>query len=523
MYILLVIIALVFLVVLFLLFSEKKFDVMSDYNEIKGAYEKYKKKNKALAKNINNLKPYLKKDSNINLSRYEISLDDSFLILKNIPRNVDPYQIARQVGPPSIYKDNVLKLRLGESRGMKPVAVISVNPIDNIDTLTKITYSSKDSTTEGGLIKNEEWENKREFFDEEGLKTIKLRVMDKFNVWSDWVSTEIFVRRHEGVKSIHANNSKLLILNNDGSVYSYDTKNPKDGIVKNPQIKRIKGLSLEGDHSIYISADSKVYALGNNEYAQLGTGDRNNVNELKIAWGLENIVDVCTQSDYSGCVNSEGEVFMWGMNNDNCLGETDSKIVELPFKMKELENVKLLRLGPDYAFAIKYDGTVLGWGNNKYGQLAIGYKSKKMDIVTTLLEGIQDIALAKDYALFVTNSGKVMGVGDNKKHIIGTSYEESVLFPVELKELRDIKKVVCSNTFAIALDYMGYVYTWGKFDIKSDKYSLEPVKIMDLGEVVDIACTINKGFALCNNGDIYEFSNNYSGIRKLGYNDDNEN
>ncbi len=522
MYILLAIIAVIFFIIVSISISEKNIDIMSDYKEIQEAYKKYKKKNKALAKNINNLRPYLKEGSTVNLSRYEISLDDSFLLIKKIPSTIDPNQMAKKIGSPSVYKDGVLKLRLGEKQANKPVAVISISPIDNIDTLTKIKYSSKESIAEEGVIKKEEWENKKEFFDEEGLKTIKLRVMDKYNTWSDWVSTEIFVKREEGVRSIHASNNKLLIINNDGSVDTYDTKAPTEGIVKKEEIKRMKTASVEGEHVLFISSSSKVYSIGNNEYGQLGTGDRNYVDSLKITWGLENIVDICTQSEYSGCVNSEGEVFMWGRNTENCMGETDGKIVELPFKIKDLENVKRLKLGPDYVLALKYDGTVVGWGNNKYGQLAIGYKSKKMEITTTLLEDIKDMAVAKDYALFITNSGKLLGVGDNKKSLLGTSYEESVLFPVEIRELKDIKKVVCSNTFIIALDYMGYVYTWGKFDIKSNRYSMEPAKINELTDVVDIACTINKGFALCNNGDIYEFTNNYFGLRKLGYQNDED-
>jgi len=86
---------------------------------------------------------------------------------------------------------------VGESRltipiviNNKPTAVITMTPNQELTTATIITWSSSTSTDiDGDTIKSVEWDNKQGTYTTAGTYTVKLRVQDEHDLWSDWIST----------------------------------------------------------------------------------------------------------------------------------------------------------------------------------------------------------------------------------------------------------------------------------------------------------------------------------------------
>src|SRR4051794_21849334 len=72
-------------------------------------------------------------------------------------------------------------------------------------------------------------------------------------------------------------------------------------------------------HSIYICADSTVWARGWNYQGELGNGSTDNFNAGKVI-GLNQVVAVATGTSHCLALKSDGTVWSWGYNAEGQLG-----------------------------------------------------------------------------------------------------------------------------------------------------------------------------------------------------------
>ncbi len=506
--------------------NQDEFDIVADYKIIKTAFKTFRNENIGLTKGIENIEKYIPSDADVNLDNYLISMDDKFLLVKKMPKGVNGNEIASTIGGNSVFNNNQLKLSFfTRGTGKEPVAVITIKPLGNVTTTTKIEYAAEASIVDENNILEVEWENNEEYFDTEGVHKVKLRVMDKHFKWSEWESVDIFVAEEKGVKSIAGAGAHLMIIHNNGKVFAHgengfgqlgnctNINNPQiDEIV---QIDKVVDVALGDNHTLFIKADKKVYATGKNDFGQLGTGNRTNSKIPKLTWGVENVIQASAGHGFSAVVTVDGMVFTWGQNENHCLGHNDVHFVDRPSRVVDVENIQAISLGYDFVLALGYDGNVTAWGNNNHGQLGLGYKSKIDDPSTSVLKDIKMVASGRNFSLALTNQGRVMGCGLNKNHQIGFDGEKEVLFPKEINGLKDIEKIVCSNDFSLVLDQTGNIYTWGQYSPVDNEYSMIPVMCDELKYVKDIAVTSNFGYALTENDEIYEFSTKFTNMHKL--------
>lgn len=73
-----------------------------------------------------------------------------------------------------------------------PIAKISMYPDLQVTTQTPVTFSSATSVTYNNSIVEEQWENKQEYYPA-GLNTVRLRVRDDLNNWSQWTEMTFVV------------------------------------------------------------------------------------------------------------------------------------------------------------------------------------------------------------------------------------------------------------------------------------------------------------------------------------------
>lgn len=91
--------------------KEESFDIVHDFKVIKTAMRAFRNENIGLTKGIENLAPYIPKDSHVKLDRYLVSIDDKFLVVKKVPRGVDPVEIAKE----SVASPNILMVGLSSA------------------------------------------------------------------------------------------------------------------------------------------------------------------------------------------------------------------------------------------------------------------------------------------------------------------------------------------------------------------------------------------------------------------------
>lgn len=506
--------------------GQEAYDIYEDFKAIKSAMRAFRKDNKGLSKGIENLKPYMPADARVRLDRYTLSIDDKFLVVKKLPKDVDPLALAQRVGGDSKYANNLLKLSFyAVNLGPEPEAVIDIMPLKNITTTTKLDYSSENSTAENNEILKVEWENDQAYFDTEGVHKVKLRVMDKHFRWSEWASKDIFISEIKGVKSIHGFGGHVMVVHNNGRVEGYGENGSgqlgnctnQNNVKLEPlvQLEKVETLVTGNYHTLFLMSDKQVYATGKNDFGQLGIGDRTNAKVPKLTWGIDNVIAIAAGNSFSAAVTMEGNVYTWGQNENKCLGQSEAHYIDRPMRVEEVSNVKSIALGNDFALALNYDGTVVAWGDNNDGALALGFKSKNNEPAVSMLKSIDYLVAGKNHGYGINKQKKVVAFGSNKNSQLGFEGEKEVLFPVEVPGLKDIVKIVTHQNCSMALDERGNVYAWGQFSPLDQDYAIKPYLSEELKYVKDIALSSKYGYALMEDGTVYEFGSRFENLKKL--------
>lgn len=504
-------------------------DVFSDFKLIKKALVAYHQKNAAKCTEMKLLKIYLGQDASHLIHHYSLSSDEKFVIVPTSMNKENRESLLEKVGGQSFYSEEEKTLYLAllafKISKIDPVAVITYFPKDGISTTTNIEWSAKDSKVDDKEIKQEEWVNKKTRYEKDGFQTISLRVQDKSDNWSEWVSVEIQVIEEKGIKSITAGLSHFFRLSLAGSVEALG-KNKYgqlgDGNLADFEyFKRLQFFDnvsqiAAGDaHTLFRLYDGSAFACGSNDYGQLGNGGRNNAKAPQKIWGLEHVKQLVAGPDYSLAVLMSGAVMAWGNNEFGQLGEDKLPYRELPKRVKDVSKVKQASASSSHVACVLHDGTVIGWGDNSQGQLGAGFKGKQSEPILSLVASAFYVAVGKNFTIVVLDNGKVKAFGHNNFYQLGMVAENSVMFPKEIPDLKGIVKAVAYDSFVVAMSDIGEVYTWGRYSAKDGEMYMKPQKIHGLKYVRDIACSSTRGYALCDDGRVARWSGNLDDVDYL--------
>ena len=246
--------------------------------------------------------------------------------------------------------------------------------------------------------------------------------------------------------------------------------------------------------SLYVDEEGHLYTFGNNDYGQLGVGEKRNNNGELISYSTPQLIDVdpstpeyekVVQAGFSNSESEEvesstyaitetGEFYMWGSNSTQQLGIDDNaKVIYTPQKISLPEGEEIVKVETSYddvgyfTIALSKSGKVYGWGSNEYKILG----SDKPKLVTTPVEininnkKIVDIsvnsqiqALTEDGELYMWGSNITGELGDN-------SYPTGTSDPIKIKVGNDeADKVIFADTnfrISYAITESGKFYTWG--------------------------------------------------------------
>lgn len=248
--------------------------------------------------------------------------------------------------------------------------------------------------------------------------------------------------------SIHIGGYHSAMVGNDGIIYFWGNNeygqlgngktSTKDIDINNPVktnlgvgIKTIE-LDLGTYHSMAIGSDGELYAWGDNQFGQLGTGDnKNKLKPTKITLGTEvKPKSIALGYYYSMAIGSDGELYTWGSDYFGQLGDGGANLdKKIPTKIKLAEGVKPKEIYAGYyhSMAIGTDNNLYVWGNNEYGQLGDGSNvnistPKKIELSKGIkpksisIGGYHSAAIGTDNQLYVwgrDNFGQIGNGGSN--------------------------------------------------------------------------------------------------------------
>lgn len=213
-----------------------------------------------------------------------------------------------------------------------------------------------------------------------------------------------------------------------------------------------------------------MYGRGNNSYGQLGLGDKDNretTEEIKALSGTA-IRQLAVGHDHSLFLTAEGRVFGCGYNNYGQLGLGDTRDRQRPKEIKAFSGIKIQQMatGPCHSLFLTQDGRVFGCGNNICGRLGLGDSRERHvpeEIKALSGIGIRQIAVGCYHSLFLTVDGRVFGCGESGYGQLGDVARNQQILPKEINALSGIKiqQIIAGDQYSLFLTQDGQVFGCG--------------------------------------------------------------
>lgn len=271
-------------------------------------------------------------------------------------------------------------------------------------------------------------------------------------------------------------------------------------------------------HTLTLTQDGKVWALGTNDFGQLGNGTfESEAIEPKVIRGLDGIIAVSTGINHSVALKNDGTVWTWGYNGFGQLGNGTLQNSAVPHQVAGLSNVKAIASGSSHIVALKNDGTVWSWGANHSGQVGNG---KNLDCLTpTQVSGLQNITeiVAGAYNTAALNKdGTVWSWGFNGMGQLGNGGNERSNIPVKVAGLDNVRAVAAGDQHMVALRQDGTVWAWGnnlanQLGTTKISYSFSPVQVSGISNITDITASAGHTIAIAHNDSVWGWGDTGTG------------
>lgn len=243
-------------------------------------------------------------------------------------------------------------------------------------------------------------------------------------------------------------------------------------------------------HNYVITSEHRVFAWGMDSMDQLGTSDLNNqlspidlTSQFALAEG-DYIVSISAGGWHTFALSNNGVVYAWGNNEYGQVGTGDTLTVSVPteitsrFTLNENETITSLVAGSRHSFAITSTGRVFGWGDNSRSQLGmsiLGFTVLDPTDISScfdLHEGevITDISAMGDYSLGLTSEGRIFSWGNNYFGQLGDgttrnrSTPGDITYTFNLGESETLVAIAEGHFHSLALSSSGRLYAWGNND-----------------------------------------------------------
>jgi len=275
--------------------------------------------------------------------------------------------------------------------------------------------------------------------------------------------------------------------------------------------EKIVDASAGRNHSLLLTENGEVYAMGMNTDGQLGLGDKKDRMSATKLEGISGIKAIETGWNHSVLLNENGEVYVMGRNSSGQLGLENIYNTTIPTKLEGLPAVKAISAGGSHTLLLTESGEVYGMGDNDNGELGLGDTEGRK--VPTKIPGISGIkAISTDWcmSLLLTESGGVYGMGANGYYWLSSlSTNGDVTTPTKITNMTGIKAIDTGmGGDKKFLTESGAVYEMVYHGSKSQITGLSGIKEISQGDGHDLYLT--------ESGDVYVSGDNAFGQLGIG-------
>jgi alpha-tubulin suppressor-like RCC1 family protein len=188
-----------------------------------------------------------------------------------------------------------------------------------------------------------------------------------------------------GVTAIAAGIGHSLFLKSDGSLWAMgwnaygalgDGTSGASAKTNRPEqivAGGVTAIAAGYYHSLFLKSGGSLWAMGNNEFGQLGDGTSGSGVKAVIPKQIvaSNVTAIAAGNSHSLFLKSDGSLWAMGRNYDGELGDGTYSGTNRP-KQVVASNVTAIAAGESHTLFLKSDGSLWATGWNNYGQLGDG-------------------------------------------------------------------------------------------------------------------------------------------------------
>ncbi len=268
------------------------------------------------------------------------------------------------------------------------------------------------------------------------------------------------------------------------------------------------------DHSLWVRPDGTVWAWGQNDMGQLGTGtNQDEATPVRVS-NLSGIVSVGVSWDHSLALSQDGTVWAWGDNEWGKLGDGSEVDRPTPVRVLELSEVVAVDAGILHSLALKKDGSVWAWGPT----LGDAYNIFKTPVRVVGASDVVAVSSGYSHSLALRGDGRVLAWGPNNSHgeLGNGTFTPPPPAVSEVAGLTDIVAISAGGDYSLALKRDGTVWAWGYnvFRQLGDGTQVDratPVRVPGLSEIVAVSAGNSHSLALQKDGTVWAWGDNWYG------------
>ena len=297
-------------------------------------------------------------------------------------------------------------------------------------------------------------------------------------------------------------------------------------------------IAAGSSHSLYITGDGKLWAMGANANGQLGLGDTTERHTPVLVTTSTTVIAVSAggasaTDEHSLFLTSDGKLWAMGCNEYGQLGLGDTTDRSIPVLVTTSTTVVAIAAGPEHSLFITSDGKLWAMGYNATGQLGLGDTTERhtpVQVPTTssVIAVAASAGCGISYSLFVTSDGQLWAMGNNQYGQLGLGYTTRIGYgvntPAQVLYGTNVTAVSAGGGHALFMnsDYSGYNNLWCVGDNghgqlgKDDTTSRSTPTAVGYGYIATVATAGVNHSLFVRYGTLYAMGDNNGGQLGLG-------
>ncbi len=296
----------------------------------------------------------------------------------------------------------------------------------------------------------------------------------------------------QGIKFIdiisEGGNRNLLAIDEEKNLWQWTASGNPEKVLNGVKIKKVSVAANDGAVHI-IDEDGNLWGWGNNNYGQLGDGNKSN-NYLDVSYAKRIANDIKFKEIYdvgesTWAIDKDGNLWSWGRNYNGQLGNGGTEDQFTPVKISQNIQFEKLVAETQKVFAIDKDGNLYSWGYGRYG-FGDGTNESK-NVPTKILNGTKFVkAIGSDYTQYALDiNANLWGWGNNDYDQFGIGNTQTQYDPIKVMEGTKVKEICGSRANGIIVDENDNIYFYGQNDTLKYNTGIKKIgKIPNLKQIV---------------------------------------